>query len=289
VRDVPELEPNDAIAAAQEVDLGAVVKFSITKNDDQDWFRLRLPHNGLFKATVGPETPLETYMWMYDAEGRCIAQSGAGVGAANQIALHLAAGEYRVQISEWGGNAAAAAPMSLRFEHTTAPDPMAPNDSRESARLMRAGEEARGYIHPIGDHDHYRFTMPRQGGVRVRVSPTSYERYVWVLNARGDTVSQAGSGVQSEADLYVHLPAGEYGIMVAEWGDNNCGLDPYSIRLEQIEDDLADDTFPKRPPPGDDRWRSTPWSETPFIRPATSIITWWRSPAPVCCTPVPVP
>ena len=241
VREVKEQESNDGFAAAQLIDPGAIVKFTIDKNPDEDWFKLHLPHSGQLQLEIGPDNPIQTYMTLYNGNGEGISSSGAYPGQVNRITVQAGSGDYIVQISEWNKDNCNPGEMELRVNYIPVPDPMYPNNSPEEARLVRANEEFRGYEHPVSDVEYYRFEVKRPSGVRITNSPAPYQRYVRLLNGNGDAI--AGNGAYGDQQLHVEsfVKPGLYMIEVTEWNRDNCSLAPNSSRLEVIEDDQFDD------------------------------------------------
>ncbi|MBI5368014.1 MAG: carboxypeptidase regulatory-like domain-containing protein [Planctomycetes bacterium] len=248
VRDVTEGEPNDEIGSAQEIDLGAVVTFTLPKTTDHDWFKFRLPHAGRLVVTIGPANPLQTFVQVFNPQGICFVESAAHAGQANVIDRQVGAGEYRVHVTEWYNDASGDAPLTLKLGYTPVPDPLQPNETPAAARLMRVNEEARGYQHPVGDTDCYRFEVKRPCAVKVSLPPSTFQRCVRVLDQALAVRAEGAAHAAQPLAIYANLLPGAYVIEVSEWYRDDCSLDPYAVRIEIIEDDGIDDT-PARPGP----------------------------------------
>lgn len=241
VREVEEQEPNDAVGSAQEIDVGAIVRFRISRLNDQDWFRFRLPHPGRLVIEVGPENPIQTLVELVDPRGRSMAQRGAYEKQSNRIELDVAEGEYRFHVGEWDNNASSDKPLALRIQYSPVPDPLPQNETRATARLLRVNEEVRGYQHPVGDLDHYRFQVRRPCAVRLTMPASGFQRFVRLLDPAGKLLTAAGVYENQPLAAQAELAPGEYVVEVTEWDRNACSLEPYSMRLEAIEDDGIDD------------------------------------------------
>lgn len=249
VREVREQEPNDVIGNAQAIDVGSVVQLTLPERQDHDWFRFRLPHPGRLVIEVGPSNPVQTFLWLIDPQGTTLAESGAFAGTSNVIDRQVSEGEYRIHVTEWNNDDRTDVPMTLKVSYTPVPDPLSPNEDVSAARLLRVNEEVRGYQHPRGDTDCYRFTARRPGAVRISMPPSTFQRYVRLLDQGGRSMAERGTFVNDALVIHASIVPGSYVIEVTEWNRDECSLDPCSLRLEVIEDDGIDDTPVEPGPP----------------------------------------
>ena len=238
---IAEQKPNGTLAQAQVIATGPPVEFKISQRGEKSVFRFRIPYPAAVKVTVGPNNPIQTYVRLFNAEGQQLAESGALVGLSNVIEQRRRAGDYYVQIEEWENNDSSAAPLTLRVSADYAADPFEPNDSPESARLIRTNEEVRGRIFPKGDVDFFRFELPRTGRIRLTMPPAGFQRMIFVRDARGQVVGNQGCGAGAAIDLQVQLSPGSYTLDVHEWEDNDSSLEPYTLKMEAMADDGIDD------------------------------------------------
>lgn len=257
---IAETEPNGDHAAATPIRTGAPVELRIDRVGDRDFFRFRLHSPGLVRVVIEAGTPVETYLFLHSAGGALLAQRGAVKGAENVIdAGGLPAGEYVVQAEEWNCNDSSPDPFTLKVLVTPAPDALEPDDSAAAARVLRSGEEVRACLLPRGDVDWFRFEVKRPSHVRVTMPAHPLERYVFVRDASGNVIGQAGSASGQPLELTVAASPGAFLLDLHEWNDNAESAEPCMLRLEQIEDDGEDEPpqDPGRPaakrvlPPGD--------------------------------------
>lgn len=237
----PEVEPND-LGAPQDIRTGAPVRFSIEKNDDRDAFRFRLAQPARVVVKVGPDNPLETHLRIYDAQAKMIVESGAYAGRDNVIELRLEAGVYVAEVQEWGGNnSAPGKSITLTVTVDPAVDPSEPNNAPAQATPLRAMQQAAGLIFPLGDLDTYRVEVGRPGLMRIREPGMGLERHVRILRADGSLLAEQGAYAGRPIDLQVQVAPGTHFVVIGEWGNNNAGLEPYRLQVDQLPDDGIDD------------------------------------------------
>ncbi len=241
---IEEREPNDSLSTAQVVHTGSPVQLTIGKAGDKDFFRFRLDYPAAVRAEVGPKPPIPTHMRLYSVDGKRIVESMAYQNAPCAVAANVPAGEYLMSVGHWGDNAASNEKFTLSITATRVPDSMEPNDGPDSARLIQSGEEVRGYKFPVGDNDCFRFRVNRPGWARITLQPHALEHLVRVLDAAGSKLGESVAYANAPLALVAPVRPGWNTIQVAEWGDNACSTEPYTMRFELIEDDGVDDPAP---------------------------------------------
>jgi hypothetical protein len=223
---------------ATDVLLGRPVLVKIHPKGDTDPLHLRLPCPGRLKIVV-PKPPINTQAVLLDPDGKeltaPVCYAGTGIG----IDRFAGAGKYVLDVRAWGAlESETAFPVHVDFE--PCPDPHEPNDSPARARLIRSGEEVRGWMMPRGDVDVFRFRMERPGLFRARMPQTSFNRHLRLLDVSGETLHEWTCYGGRWIDASLNLPAGTYFLRVAFWG-SEASTDPYTLRLDTILDDTLDD------------------------------------------------
>jgi len=246
VREVQDNRANESIASAQIIDPGAIVKFSIEKLGDQDWFKIHLPFPGQLIFETGNDNPIQTYMVLMNNNGDTLQANGTYQNQVNRITAQLQRGDYLLQITEWNSDSFSTEEMTLRTAYVPVTDPLYPNSSLQEARWVRANEEFRGYQHPVSDVEYYRFEITRPSAAKITNFPAPYQRYVRLMNERGDTINAAGAYEDQPITVIHDLQPGTFFIEVSEWNRDSCSLQPNSTRLEVIEDDGFDDNPSER-------------------------------------------
>jgi len=234
-------ENNLAIASAQVIATGVPVPFKIAKVGERRFFRFRLEQPATVQLKIA-KTPIETLMQLLTTEGKVIRDRGAFANSENVLDVGaLPAGDYVIQVGEWGDNGATPEPLTLLVSATPAPDPFEPNNALPLARPIRINEEVRGCICPAGDTDWFRFEAPRAGHVRITMPPHPIERLVQLCEASGKPIADVGVYPNAPMTLIAEVKRGTHHIVVHEWGDNGESTVPYTLRLEMITDDGIDD------------------------------------------------
>ena len=240
-----EVEPNDALATAQEVRPGAPVTLTVARNGDHDFFRFRLSHPSRLAVTVAPEGPLATHLRLRDGEGKLLQEHGAHAAQENRMERWVGAGTFYVELSQWGDNASdPEKTLTLTVSREEAVDPREPNDTVDAAVPARLGEELSGLVWPVGDRDVYRLDLPRPGQVRVRDRPVPFERHARLRNGDGALLVEQGAHSDKPLDFSADVPAGTYFVEIGEWGENSASLIPYRLRADFLPDDGVDDPAP---------------------------------------------
>ena len=228
-------------SSAQRIRTGAPVEFVIENAGENKFFRFHLP----YPAWVGLDANRGQNPWLrfhlHAADGTEIGNWGLSGESALFDAGALPAGEYVLQAREWNNNKAATLPMTFTIQCRWASDPHSPNAELSSARAFRTGEEVRGYILPRGDRNHFRFEIKRPGQVRLWLQrPENIWIRAYLFRSDGAEIANLGCSAATAEAVY-RLDPGAYVVDVREWNNNAASLDPYTLRIEEIEDDGMDD------------------------------------------------
>ncbi len=229
-----------------DVRIGAPVTFTLERNDDSDLFRFRLEQPARLSVLVGPKNPLQTLLRVMDGQGRVLGEQGAHAGQDNRIELRVQAGTFLAEVSEWGRDASAAAPLTLRVSAEYGTDPNEPNEAPEAAALAAIGGEQAGLIWPKGDRDFYRFEVERPGILRLSEPGAPFQRHLRVFNPRLEQAAEQGVHANQGLDLRLQVEPGSYTLSMEEWGNDDASLVPYRLRLDLLPDDGIDDPTPQQ-------------------------------------------
>lgn len=241
--EIAEQEPNNDAATAQKIIPGLIIATRIAEVGDQDFFTFRLEYPAKLTIATTEASPLENCFRLMDENGKELAGRCANKNSGNNvIARGLPAGHYLLQVEEWGNNGMSDTPIRFQITAENAPDALEPNDSRQQARFIAIGQEVRAAILPIGDQDWFRFRVDRPGRLRLIMPAVPFERYLNLFQGSAEKPLQ-GYGISANNELRreIDLIPGEYFIQITEWGNNNESMEPYSLRLDYLEDDGIDD------------------------------------------------
>ncbi len=248
VAEQAEREPNNDLATAQKIRLGAPVRFGIPSVGDHDVFQVDLDDPALLRAAVGPANPIQTHLLVWNAQGQLMREQGTYENQDNALEFRVPAGRYFVEVREWGDNAASTPnTLTLLVSSEPATDAREPNDTQETARPIAEGETASGLVWPVGDADYFRFEVQRPGWIRVSEPGAPFQRHALLYNPAGLMLREVGAYENQPLSFDARIEPGLYAIAMREWGDNDCSLSPYRLRFAFIADDGIDDPPPSKP------------------------------------------
>jgi hypothetical protein len=246
-RTIEEQEPNDDKGRAQLLEPGTTVRFRIAKNGDRDWFSFRLAHPATVRLEI-PAAALELANYLYDAEGKRIAQAVTYAKRPNIITVPLRAGGYSYCVAEWGDNGASEQAMELRFSADLVVDPREPNETATTARAVTSNSDLRGYIYPAGDDDWFRFRVERPGILRLHtLRPMGWEIAASLHDSSGKQLRNMSLYSGSNGEISVDVQPGVYLARIGEWGDNGQSHEPYEMALRFLPGDGVEDAQPFMP------------------------------------------
>ena len=243
IKEIKEVEPNNTISTAQNVDPGTSVAYQISPVRDYDYFKFSLKRTAM--VTIhSTAVNGETHMSLTNNEGKSLRNSGSSRGRENKMSCNLSAGTYYVRMEEWGNNAVVE-PAKFTITAVEVDDPYEPNQSKASARVLKVGSTTRGYIFPTRDFDHYRFELKRPSRCLIKLGCPKLEVYLNVYNDQGKNVGSLGVSAGRISNRELQLPPGRYTIKIEEWGNNNWSDTPYELTIDCIGDDNIDDPKPQ--------------------------------------------
>lgn len=238
---VAEQQVNESKGDAQRLILGQSVSFKIDKPSDQDWFAFEMREPARIRLALN-NCPIELCATVFNSAGATVGTIAKYNGQAVVGVWDLPAGRYFVQVTEWGMNGSSQTESLMALTAEAAADPFESNNAAAEAKPIQIGQHVRGILFPMGDADYFALHLDRPGSLRLEsVNTPGIERSVAVLDKSGKSCAvlncYAGSGGAGEWQLAV----GDYSVVVTEWGNNACSLDPYDVRVVFTTDDGVDD------------------------------------------------
>ncbi|PIE65781.1 MAG: hypothetical protein CSA26_02385 [Desulfobacterales bacterium] len=249
-QEIKEQEPNNDTATAQKIIAGTSITTRIATRGDKDFFQFHLDHPARVTIATTEPAALQTFFRLMDANGKEIASHGVHENQHNHlIARGLPAGQYLLQIEEWGNNNSSTSPIHFRVTVENTPDALEPNGKRDQARLIAIGQEVRATIFPKGDADWFRFHVNRPGKIQFSLLAAPWQRSLSLFqDGKKEALTERGVHEDQELRLIRDLVPGDYFLQVTEWGNNNESLVPYTLKLDYLEDDGLDDPAPDNIP-----------------------------------------
>jgi len=238
---VPEQASNESRGEAQRLIPGQSASLKINKATDEDWFAFELREPARVRLAFN-NCPVEIMATLFDSAAQTLASLGKYSGSPSEGTWDLPTGRFTVRVTEWGMNNASDAEVLMSLTDETAADPLESNNSAPEAKPIQVGQHMRGILFPIGDADQFALHLDRAGSLRLESANTpGVERAVSIFDKNDKACAvlncYAGSGGANEWQF----AAGDYRVVVTEWGNNACSLDPYDFRVLFATDDGVDD------------------------------------------------
>lgn len=232
---------HSSMSSALTLPTAVPVQFSLPETDTARWLQFRLEHPANVHIASGADTPVSLSLTLLDADsGEELGNTWNHAGRVTQIQRWLAPGQYLISASAIG-NQTTEAPITLRVLDDGVVDPHSPNHDRAQARMLNPNQEVRGYLAPQNDHNLFRFELRRPSWVRLHLAASDLTRTLTLLDAQGENLASTWNYGNRDVNITQFLQPGTYFAQVTA-GGNQAATDPFSLRLETIEDDGIDDT-----------------------------------------------
>ena len=257
---VDPLEPNDSDEAASLLRPGELMAGRIWPRGDRDVFRIEIERPG-FVRVHGPGHPMERHVLIRNAEGSLLGEVGAHAENPVNISVQVQQGRHFIEVREWGDNSESLTPYRLQVDvlpDDGLDDPAVAEGQMSAVRELRLNDQLGATLLPVGDQDVYRVTVPGAGRLHVR-SSGRMERHMQLFGPDGVMLIEHGShaGNPGKMEWFVEK-AGEFFVVLREWGDNGWSPDAYALSAWLEPADMLDfatrnDDLPRAVPvnPGD--------------------------------------
>jgi len=238
-----ETEPNDtptnAIALSPTgIATGHIGFYGNASLDAEDYWKITTTEDTWLRVQVRSDSldlrgdmALDLDVTMYDVNGTSSITSDGRSGTFSQVARFLRPGTYYVRVWRWSGRAG-----SYEIKSESFPPPLANdvegNDTWQTATTATVNGSVTGHIGYYSNgstdtEDYWKFTIPSNGKVTVRVVSDSLDRSgialdldLTVYDVNGTTyfASDGGSGPTSQSVVY--LRPGIFFVRVWRWMGN---------------------------------------------------------------------
>ena len=195
---IQEIEPNNAFADANEINLDSRIHGKIYNAGDEDFFKFNITEKGILYIKMY-EVPqgLRPSIKIYDPSipGRIVSQKG---GSANeQIILETEfdkPGLYYLLVRDWYGNISSLDSYSMNFNFIKNQDEYEPNETKEAARVIDFGKNYFATIAAKADSDFYKLSIPDAGKITVYLKdmPVNIRPYMKLYRDSGQNIDIKG-------------------------------------------------------------------------------------------------
>jgi len=217
---IPEQKPNESKGDAQRLIPGQSASLKIDQPTDQDWFAFDLREPARLHPTFN-NCPIELLATVFDSTGKSVATLAKYAGQPAAGVWDLSAGRYWLQVTEWGMNGASEADILMGLTVETAADPLESNNTAPEAKPIQIGQHLRGIIFPVGDADQFTLHLDRAGCLRLEAANRpGVERTISVLDRNDKECAGRSFYAGSDGFGEWQFAAGDYRIVVTEWGNN---------------------------------------------------------------------
>lgn len=239
--DVLESEPNDTSASADLTVLPGIYAGNLTSGD-VDIAQISVPvattlYVETFDRFLACDEPIDTTITVRSSSGAPLAfDDDGGPGLCSSLAVPVLPGIVRIEVRPYGSTTADEYRLKLRVS-----DPTEPNDTIATATAVSTPTDTIGAISPIGDRDHYRFSVDvHSSSTSIEVfdpSGTSCEGGIdpVLLVYDGDGATYDGWSADDEGpglcpSISLPLAPGTYTVRIADYGDNSV-IPAYRLRI----------------------------------------------------------
>ena len=236
-----EVEPDDTVAAANELALPGEAIGYLGWKKDQDFYRLPtagLAEGSVVAADLDPVPGVSAKLALLDATGRTLSEShgrrGERVALRNVLVPAGAAQVYLVAAADYGWNTDQRYAVRVRAELQKPGAEAEPNDDAAHAQAVADGSMVQGYL-GRGDVDLYRYAAAAPAVLVVEIAPPEraslkleLSNDAGVVLARG---KPAGKGARAPLRASMPLPTGSVLIrVIAGRGEGNPD-EPYRLTV----------------------------------------------------------
>lgn len=231
-----EGEPNDALHAANRINLGTGVTGAIGAAHEDDWFTFVPTQIGQVTFRLNQTAPnLQVRMRLYNDSGSHLLTGQAGLpGGVFTMTYEVTSLDRHYLLIDNLDAEFSATPYQFSTSVVAVNDPYEPNNDYGDAVLLDQVNQIEGYLFAAGDGDWYRLHVSNPGDLTVIASllPPNLVPRIEILNmSRSGLATRVGS---AGADLEVVYPIaepGDYLVVVSASGGGSLSTDPYTLTL----------------------------------------------------------
>jgi hypothetical protein len=207
---------------------GQAIARTIHQNNDTDWFVIR-PSESVM-VLMETRGPMDTIMELYEGSTRLSRDDDSGEEENARISCQLEEGEtYIAMVKGYSSSDTGRYEFLVRSVEPADKD-REPNNTRETASAVTAGQDIEGYIAAGADRDWYRFTMNSAGRVSILTQGRT-DTFLELYNAGGRKLAEDDDGGGDDnGRIMQDLEAGDYFVLVRGYERSTTG--EYLLRIQ---------------------------------------------------------
>jgi len=167
-----DMEPNNTIEQAVEVQSGQVLELAINPKGDKDWFKVDLPGQGYLRVQAN-DVPkglgMEVFYAVFDEWAKEKHKMIRNWNRLNDACFIPKAGTYYFAIGDDYSDASSEQTMKIKVDFLKEFDLSEPNNTPEKAVSVNMGDMKSIAIYPRGDNDWFKVKVEKQGYLDVKV------------------------------------------------------------------------------------------------------------------------
>jgi len=205
-------EPNDEAEKARLIQAGQPFELQLNPRYDVDYFKLQAPGDGVMRLTQKKESKAHGWVWPWwrkDGKDDRVGLWDRQCSRGEWVVLGVSSSQ-----NAWNHvGSAEKVELQVNFEAQTTPEE--PNNTPATAKEIRIGQPFKLQLNPRHDHDHFRFTSPGNGTMRLHQSQESKAHgwvYPWWLE--GDRLIRDGQfdcAVRKGQELVLGVRSSQHG------------------------------------------------------------------------------
>ncbi|MDP2236051.1 MAG: T9SS type A sorting domain-containing protein [Bacteroidales bacterium] len=227
-----ETEPNNNPSQANVFALNTSLNAEIGVLNDEDWFKITTPEEGVLKVVSSGITLNDFYITLYDVNGTTLFVSANvyPLGDVDSVfKTNIQAGTYYLRVYPFGSNTGGYT-ITNSFTAALLPNDAEPNNTFENAQVFPLNSQTTGRLNYVlqgvfDSEDWFKITTPEEGTLKIiSHSPDNNDYYIRLVDVNGITTF-ATSNVYPLGELdsvyKTNLQAGTYYVRVFPFGANH--------------------------------------------------------------------
>ncbi|MGD7652036.1 MAG: pre-peptidase C-terminal domain-containing protein, partial [Verrucomicrobiales bacterium] len=231
-------EPNNSYPESAGIALGLPVQAMTFPAGDSDYFRVETPGPGTLTVSLtGIPANIRGHIAVYDDNHSLLLQRYAtNPGTPMETSHQVSSACVRhIRITDLNNNQSSTDPYTLAVTFSPSEDANEPNSAFRDATPLADSNQTSGLIHPLGDHDWFRFNVSTPGTIRLRVTDAAgINPSLYLYNDSGGEMASRharNTGGHIELEYQITEPDTYYA-RINDYGSNQSSTSPYLLTID---------------------------------------------------------